>query len=444
MKDERILWKALCNPEQITTDERMEQLEFKGYYWGYQTLLFLVYLITLLIGQCGSWIESAAMRTFFALILLFGALMLVESGRFLYSCYQGIQEFSDPRLRKGNRGKVTFFGVGISVGVWGVLNLGFLFGWKHPLPWISFVGGCLFYWLLCHLAYLHYALEMEREEPLKGAADKLSLICGLGLIFYMAVFLVLGMRGAGYLTKNGAFLGTERITLSEETRWFWDDIEKGRQHFYELQNKKIESAYFTDLQEGPDSYDFPNGRIAARTLSWHTADGISCVRYLGSEESGKLLWETYWDREGIYVAGNGMWIPEGEYWAEEQVTEEALWNDTPGIFQAELSQIESIVREFRGQEIFYTVRYKPDGGIAFSGTESADGRIPEEVTESYTLNEFGVLAAYSCEIRGKKGSGVTPYVERSSWKLVSVNREEIEKEAQAILGQYPQKETTLF
>ncbi len=93
MKEERILWKALCSPEQITADERMEQLEFKGYYWGYHALLFLVYVSALLIGQCHVWMESDAMRSFFSLILLFGTLILVENGRFLYSCYHGIQEF---------------------------------------------------------------------------------------------------------------------------------------------------------------------------------------------------------------------------------------------------------------------------------------------------------------------------------------------------------------
>ena len=68
MKEERILWKALCSPEQITADERMEQLEFKGYYWGYHALLFLVYVSALLIGQCHVWMESDAMRSFFSLI----------------------------------------------------------------------------------------------------------------------------------------------------------------------------------------------------------------------------------------------------------------------------------------------------------------------------------------------------------------------------------------
>ena len=437
MKEERILWKALCSPEQITADERMEQLEFKGYYWGYHALLFLVYVSALLIGQCHVWMESDAMRSFFSLILLFGTLILVENGRFLYSCYHGIQEFSDPRLKKNGRGKVTFFSAGITAGVWGTLNLGFLFGWKHPLPWIASAAGCFFYWLLCHLAYFHYALVSEREEPLKGRAGKTALICGLGLVLYVAVPLVLGIQGAGYYAGNGVFWGEEKNTAAKETRELWEEIEKGRQRFGELDNRKTESAYFTDLKEGPEIYEFPDGRVTARALHWYTSGGISYERLLGPEDSGQSLWEMYWDGEEAYVAAEDTWMTERDYLNAKENTEAFLWNGPPGTMGQDPMLIADIAREFRGTDTFYTVRYKEDCGISFWGTGSEDGRRPKQATEHYTLNEFGILVSYDCEIRGLQKDGQTPYVERSSQKLLSASQKEIEAEVQSLLAQYP-------
>ncbi len=443
MRDERILWKALCNPEQITSDERMEQLEFKGYYWGYYALLFLVYVVTMLIGQVGVWMESGAMRSFFSLILLLGVLILVENGRFLYNCYHGIQELTDPRLKRRGRGKVSFFGAGISAGIWGVLNLGFLFGWKHPIPWISFAAGCFFYWLLCHLAYYHYALEMEDEKPLKGISDKIPLICGLGFAFYVIALLVLGMWGAGYYTRNEAFWGAKGDTASEEIQELWGEIEKGQQRFGELDSRKTEYAYFTDLKDGPDVYDFPSGLVAARSLHWYTPGGISYERLLGSENP-EILWEFYWDGDEAYVAVEDTWMPEREYLVKEEITEEAQWQGPPATMGQDPLLIEDITREFRGQNTFYTVRYRKDCGISFFGTETEDGRKPEQVTEHYTLNEFGVLTAYDCEIRGLQGDGQTPYVERSSRQLLSAGQKEVEEEVRQLLDQYPKEQSTYF
>ena len=36
MKREWILWNALGSPENIVKDERMEEIERKGYYWAYR------------------------------------------------------------------------------------------------------------------------------------------------------------------------------------------------------------------------------------------------------------------------------------------------------------------------------------------------------------------------------------------------------------------------
>ena len=150
----------------------------------------------------------------------------------------------------------------------------------------------------------------EREEPLKGRAGKTALICGLGLVLYVAVPLVVGIQGAGYYAGNGVFWGEEKNTAAKETRELWEEIEKGRQRFGELDNRKTESAYFTDLKEGPEIYDFPDGRVTARALHWYTSGGISYERLLGPEDSGQSLWEMYWDGEEAYVAAEDTWMTE--------------------------------------------------------------------------------------------------------------------------------------
>ena len=45
--------------------------------------------------------------------------------------------------------------------------------------------------------------------------------------------------------------------------------------------------------------------------------------------------------------------------------------------------------------------------------------------------------SYDCEIRGLQKDGQTPYVERSSQKLLSASQKEIEAEVQSLLAQYP-------
>ena len=48
MKKEWILWNVLQNPENITADERMEQIEWKNYYWSYKALLQIFFLFIVL------------------------------------------------------------------------------------------------------------------------------------------------------------------------------------------------------------------------------------------------------------------------------------------------------------------------------------------------------------------------------------------------------------
>ena len=48
MKKEWFLWNVLQNPEDITADERMEQIEWKNYYWSYKTLIQLLIMFAVL------------------------------------------------------------------------------------------------------------------------------------------------------------------------------------------------------------------------------------------------------------------------------------------------------------------------------------------------------------------------------------------------------------
>ena len=137
------------------------------------------------------------------------------------------------------------------------------------------------------------------------------------------------------------------------------------------------------------------------------------------------------------MAAEDTWMTERDYLNAKENTEAFLWNGPPGTMGQDPMLIADIAREFRGTDTFYTVRYKEDCGISFWGTGSEDGRRPKQATEHYTLNEFGILVSYDCEIRGLQKDGQTPYVERSSQKLLSASQKEIEAEVQSLLAQYP-------
>ena len=95
------------------------------------------------------------------------------------------------------------------------------------------------FWLLCHLAYLHYAMSTEEG---KGKRAK---------TFGIAVVLICVLALAGY----GVFAGTgiTRVfmrnnlvypeTLTEEEKGYADAIERGREGYEELESVKMECFY---------------------------------------------------------------------------------------------------------------------------------------------------------------------------------------------------------
>lgn len=441
MKKEYILWKALCNPEQVEEDERMEQIGWKGYFWAYRVLSFLVYYSVLRLAYLRNPAESFIELGGFLFQFLFAALILVEGGRFLYSCCYGVQEFAElGRNRKKSRGRATFICEGLIVGFWGFLNLMFCFGRQHPAPWIAFALGSGFYWLLCHLAYLYYMLQIESEEPLQGIRKNIPVICGGGLVLYLLVLLLISRPYAGQYMLEGDVTKDAQVSMSGEEQGFWEEIKRGKERLSGLECYQEECFYFTDLKEGTDGYAFPRALVAAHSKNWHMKDGISYCQLFSLSDPQKVVWEYYRADWQEYYVLEGEWVPANDYLAKMQVVEGSQWEGPPMSVWTEPSQVERITKEFRNRETFYTVRYKPDCGIVFYSTELEDGRQIEQVTEHYTLNEFGIVTAFDCEIRGICGDGETPYVETTSSVLKSVNQREIEQEIGRLVGQYPSKE----
>ena len=167
MKKEWILWNALKEPESIIKDERMEQIQWKSYYWCYRTLIriliFLMIFWPMILDLLKKYLGESLIGEMFFQLLTFGIISVMETGRFLYSCYYGNQEFYE----KG-KGKWNFWSCSLSMGAFPWLMFFIFCGAKHPLPWVMAVLGILLAVFLSHLAYLHFALLIDEETGEKG------------------------------------------------------------------------------------------------------------------------------------------------------------------------------------------------------------------------------------------------------------------------------------
>ena len=89
MKKEWFLWNVLQNPEDITADERMEQIEWKNYYWSYKTLIQLLIMFAVLwpsiVSLSRAYTGEDTGLNLLPNIMVFQIVTIMESGRFLYS-----------------------------------------------------------------------------------------------------------------------------------------------------------------------------------------------------------------------------------------------------------------------------------------------------------------------------------------------------------------------
>ena len=232
MKKEWILWNVLQNPENITADERMEQIEWKNYYWSYKALLQIFFLFIVLWPGIMTLFQSYLGESFSFDVLLRLAILqiivIIESGRFLYSCYFGNQEFYDR-----SKGRTSYLVIGLQIAAISWIMLWIERGFRHPLPWIMMVVGLLIYWGLCHLAYLHHAMLMDETTEEAGHKSERWIpgVCGVTLAAY---FLVVNVLMCTAITG-----GRSTSHLTEEEQRMINTVQLGISNYYALSNYRM-------------------------------------------------------------------------------------------------------------------------------------------------------------------------------------------------------------
>lgn len=433
MKREWILWNVLQKPEDIKRDERMEQIEWKSYFWCYKVLLVILFLsmifrniVDVFIAYENSFVNSSL---FVGLWICAGA-MVIEGGRFLYNCYHGTQEFSD-----WYSGKTIFLSYGIFTGFWGWLLFVTAFGIKNGWAWLIWVLGTIFYWLLCHLAYLHFALSIQEDTEKKAIqyGKWFPTVCGLLLVLYYGI--TCAVTSTAFVREDN-FSQNSSLT-EEEIRWL-QEIDRGREHFYELESCKMECVYFIDTQEQAPVYQ--DGSIA-HAYYWRIPD-YSYTQILNFPTDDSVYREFYGDISGQWYGVNEReWIPVEDYWEAYMNTnpeDDTVWAMEPytGILKIDSSEVESVRKEYKDELCIYTVQYGDSYKTYGERLKIQDGKGFARAVEQYTLNEFGVLVAYGIEETGVLKETGEAYTEKKEITVWSVNREENEKEVLRQLQQY--------
>ena len=237
MKREWILWNALGSPENIVKDERMEEIERKGYYWAYRILdgAICASVVVLIWGSAlGLEGFGEAVPTGLLCHLLLSLLFFTELGRFLYSCYHGTQELLG---RRG--GMPAFLGAVIGAGIWAVWGVRGYWGIRDARLWAAFIFGALFFVLLCHLAYFYYAWAAgeEDEARVKKAGKRTVRICA----FLLAAYGLFTSAGGARMFFEDARISNGKLT--EEEKESAAAVLEGKERYEELESVKLECFY---------------------------------------------------------------------------------------------------------------------------------------------------------------------------------------------------------
>lgn len=428
MKRDWILWNVLCSPEQVAADERMEQIKKNGYCWSYRLLIlvigilaFLLRLFSVLTMADGSHGMVPAESLW--LVALLG-ISITELARFLYSCFYGTQEFFD---RTG--GMWCFVCYGVLAGIWALAGAYGFWGLQDYRAWIAFALGALAFWLLCHLAYFHYAMSTEEEKGKRAKMFGITivLICVLALAGY-GIFAGTGITRV-FLRNNLVYMKN----LTEEEKEYADAIEKGREGYEELESVKMECFYRdADAEEGAA---FQNGGIA-HSFYWITPDMLyTMVLEPGTDE---VYQEFFRDSEmEWHIAEGKSWISERDYQANGEMPYENTQPYT-GILPLQLEAIESITKERRDGQTVYTVEYGPDYETALERIGAVEVSGIVGAMEEYTLNEYGVMTGYVLEEYELTGEGEKRCAEWRAFTVLSVDAEQNEAEVRELVGQYEQ------
>lgn len=436
MKKEWILWNALQNPENITADERMEQIEWQNYYWSYKALIQILFLFIIFWPSITALSEAYLGRDInidlILKLIILQIIVVIESGRFLYSCYFGNQEFYDR-----SRGKTSYLLIGFQIAVISFIMLWAGFGFRHPFPWVISAAGIIFYWGLCHLSYLHYALLMDEATEEIGLKSKAWIpgTCGVLLTVY---FIVLNIFTFSAIT--------ERVTMSyltEEEQAMIEAIEQGIDSYYALENYRKDYRLEIDAQPEAPLYDESYNYDMAHSYCLSNGEELyNQIRSPGSEES---IYREY-HRESAdpfswEMAYEGRWISENDWselWAEHHQEEPEFWYSEPyaGIPDINPKAITSITKEEQDQNTCYTITYNQDYNTNGATLKDQDALKGFTATDRYILNEYNTLIQYEHMETGVTKATEEPQTLKRTITILSVNKQEIQAEMETLKNQY--------
>ena len=421
MKREWILWNVLCSSERGAGNERIEQIEKNGYCWSYRIFILVICILGFLlwifpafaVADGSDGMVPADSLWFMALL----GISITEMARFLYSCFHGEQESFE---RTG--GLWCFASQGILAGIWALAGAYGFWSLQDYRTWIAFALGAIVFWLLCHLAYLHYAMSTEegKEKRAKTFGIAVVVICVLALAGY-GVFAITGITHEN--TGN----------LTEEEKGYADAIEWGREGYEKLESVKME-CFYRDA-DAEENAVFQNGGIA-HSFYWITPDMLyTMVLEPGTDE---VYQEFFRDSEmEWHIAEGKSWISERDYQANGEMPYENTQPYT-GILPLQLEAIESITKERRDGQTVYTVEYGPDYETALERIDAVEVSGIVGAMEEYTLNEYGVMTGYVLEEYELTGEGEKRCAEWRAFTVLSVDAEQNEAEVRELVGQYEQ------
>ncbi len=419
MKREWILWNVLCSSERGAGNERIEQIEKNGYCWSYRIFILVICILGFLlwifpafaVADGSDGMVPADSLWFMALL----GISITEMARFLYSCFHGEQESFE---RTG--GLWCFASQGILAGIWALAGAYGFWSLQDYRTWIAFALGAIVFWLLCHLAYLHYAMSTEegKEKRAKTFEIAVVVICVLALAGY-GVFAITGITHEN--TGN----------LTEEEKGYADAIEWGREGYEKLESVKME-CFYRDA-DAEENAVFQNGGIA-HSFYWITPDMLYTM--VLEPDTEEMYREFFRDSEmEWHIAEGKRWISEQDYQENRGSLSESTQPYT-GILSLQLEAIESITKERRDGQTVYTVEY----GADYETVPERIGVVDESgiigAMEEYTLNEYGVMTGYVLEEYELTGEGEKRCAERKAFTVLSADVEQNEAEVRKLVGQY--------
>ena len=435
MKKEWFLWNVLQNPEDITADERMEQIEWKNYYWSYKTLIQLLIMFAVLwpsiVSLSSTYMGEDTGLNLLPNIMVFQIVTIIESGRFLYSCYFGNQEFYDR-----SKGKTSYILIGLENGVIAWLLFWAVYGAGHPLPWIMLAAGLALYWGLCHLAYLHYAWLMDETMEEKGQKSEswIPAVCGAFLALYF-ISLNIFAFSARADRVNMSF-------LTEEEQRMVQEIEHGIDNYYALSNYQMDYTLKTDTQPEKPIYeeDHLYDIFHVRCL----ASGGELYNQILNPGNDETIYREYHrksqDPFSWEMAHEGRWISENEWaelWTENQ-DEPEFWVNEPYTALPNINPqaITSIKKEDHNQNTLYTITYNQDFEACGATLKNNKELTELTATDHYTLNEYNTLIHYDHTETGITRTTQAPRTLQRTITIQSVNKKEIQSTLQILTNQY--------